>query len=72
MSDERRRVPSLFWLNDAGSGLPMSIVESGQRAMCFFSLELMAFEYAECYLGGEPGVRSGTRWAPRTQETSTG
>ena len=57
MSDGRDRVPPLFWINDAGSGLPMSVAVSGQRVMCFFSLELMALEYAERHLGGEPGVR---------------
>jgi len=35
----------------------MSVAVSGQRVMCFFSLELMALEYAERHLGGEPGVR---------------
>jgi len=57
VSDERGRVPPLFWINDAGSGLPMSITVSGRRAMCFFSLEVMAFQYAERHLGGEPGVQ---------------
>ncbi len=60
MSDERGRVPPLFWINDAGSGLPMSIAVSGRRAMCFFSLEVMAFQYAERHLGGELGAQ----WYP--------
>ncbi len=57
MSDERGRVPPLFWINDAGSGLPASVTVSGRRAICLFSLELAAFEYAERRLGAEPGVR---------------
>ena len=56
MNDAGGRVPPLFWINDAGSGLPMSVAVSGRRVMCFFSLELMALEYAERHLGGEPGV----------------
>lgn len=56
MSGAGGRVPPLFWINDAGSGLPMSVAVAGQRVMCFFSLELMALEYAERHLGGEPGV----------------
>ena len=56
MSDVGGRDPPLFWINGAGSGLPMSVAVSGQRVMCFFSLELMALEYAERHLGGEPGV----------------
>lgn len=64
MNHEHRRVPPLFWINDAGSGLPVSIPLSGCRAMCLFSLELMAFEYAEHHLGGEPGVH----WYPEGTE----
>lgn len=64
MSDERERVPPLFWINDAGSGLPMSVAALGRRAICFFSLELMALEYAERHLGGEPGVH----WYPAGSE----
>lgn len=64
MSDERGRVPPLFWINDAGSGLPMSVAVSGRRAICFFSLELTAIEYAERHLGGELGVH----WYPAASE----
>lgn len=56
MNEERGPVPPLFWVNDAGSGLPMSIPLSGYRAICLFSLEISALQYAEHYLGGEPGV----------------
>lgn len=56
MSDAHGRVPPLFWINDAGSGMPVSAAISGRRAICFFSVETAAFEYAERRLGGEPGV----------------
>lgn len=56
MSDGQARVPPLFWINDAGSGLTVSVTVSGRRAICFFSLELAALGYAEHHLGGELGV----------------
>ncbi|WP_047866603.1 hypothetical protein [Rubrobacter aplysinae] len=56
MNEERERVPPLFWINHVGSGLPVSIPLSGCRAICLFSLEIMAFQYAEHHLRGEPGV----------------
>ncbi len=47
----------MFWINDVGSGLPMSVTLTGQRVICFFSLEITALQYAERRLGGEPGMR---------------
>jgi hypothetical protein len=32
-------VPPLYWVNELSSGLPLSLTFSGQRAICFFSLE---------------------------------
>lgn len=64
MSEGRGRVPPLFWINDTGSGLPVSVDALGRRAICFFSLESMAFEYAERHIGGEPGVH----WSPAGSE----
>ena len=64
VSDERGRIPPLFWINDAGSGLPMSIAVSGRRVICFFSLELMTTEYAERHLGGQLGAH----WYPAGSE----
>lgn len=56
MSNGHERVPPLFWVNDLRSGLPLSVTLSGQRAICFFSLETTAFDYARHRMGGEPGV----------------
>ncbi len=63
VSDERGRIPPLFWINDAGSALPMNVAVSGRRVICFLSLELTAIEYAE-HLGGELGVH----WYPAGSE----
>lgn len=56
MSDRGGRVPPLFWINDAGSGLPMSVAVSGRKSICFFSLEVLALRYVERRLGGKPGA----------------
>ena len=55
MNDYFTRIPPLYWVKDKRRGGVVSVAPSGQQAVCFFSTEDKACDYAEHHIGGMSG-----------------